>query len=198
MKFAKKQPLPLRTPSAKTAERFMKMPDKVGQFAIVTQEYATRRKIFQPGDLVRVSFNQRYVTEEGMLQFTSVADTLSTDRPYMGNQYLLYKKVYRFVKSIPENTTIRLMSKEYPIPVNELLTVKSHVKNLITVDYEGQIVTINDADIEGVPSGSHTEGHHYYSPPRSRSTIIRGTTGPRTVWLDEPDVIPWMQSEEAR
>lgn len=152
MKFNKEQKISLRNPKAKTAEHFIPPPDNVGGFALVKEPWNYRRKNFMPSDLVRISYNQRYATERGYVQVISIAEEISSEKRFMGNHYLIPKNALRNIKEIPPNTIVRVMSKEYLPPVGSKLSVKSHKKGIVTVEYEGQPILISDQHIEGVPS----------------------------------------------
>lgn len=152
MKFIKNQKLSLRAPQAKRAEHFIPTPKNVGGFALVRKEYIYRSKHFFPGDLVRISFNQRYIQDANQIQVISIADTISQEKRYMGNHYIFQKSALKNIKQIPPDTTIRLMSKEYALPANTKLLVKTHKKKMVTVECDKKNILIKDEHIEGVAS----------------------------------------------
>lgn len=175
MKYAKKRPLPLPSPTAKRAMNFSEPPKHAGKFAIITQMHTTRGKQFMMGDLVRISFNQRYIPDTGSIQIISVADTVPTNRTFMGGQYTIPKKKIEYIDKIPKETTCKLMSKEYDIPVLTRLKVKSHnpTQGIITVDYNNEPIIIRDIHIEGVPSDEPSLDE---MPPEAYQTYIPHST----------------------
>lgn len=171
LKFDKKQKISLRTPTAKPALYFHKMPRHTGKFGIMVGRIRTRGVLLDVGDLVRISHNQRYVQDDisNLIQITSISALPPIDRRYMGNQYVVSKESVKIVPTIPPGTIIRLMSKDYPAPVGDTFSVIKHEKGIVTVEYKKKIISINDSDIEGVPSeefGTHTDEDRPIGVPR--------------------------------
>ena len=160
MKFDKPQKLPLPKPEAKTANSFLKPPKHVDKFAIVTQSWSNRGVHFKEGDVVRISYNQRYVQHRDEIQAISVADIISEQRRYLGNQYIFYKDAIRYVDALPENALVKLMSKDYDIPVETKLNIISHKDGVVTVRYNGKLHKIHDGHIEGVPTHRFNAERH--------------------------------------
>jgi len=172
MKFSKKQTLPLHTPKAKMATHFIPTPVNVGGFAIIKQEYYTRGKVFRKGDLVRISFNQRYTSHPDHIQITSIADEQPRDRAFMGNQYVFPVSYLKNITRIPPKTIIRLMSKNYLPPVLTRLTVLRHTKHRVVVEYEKQTVLIDDQHIEGMPSTTIEEVAPFREPSQDSDSML--------------------------
>lgn len=152
MKFDKNKRISLPTPTAKPAHYLSPKPRNVGGFALLTEEFQFRHKIFLPDDLVRISYNQRYVQDPSQIQIISIAEEIPNERRFMGNHYLVNRHYLKYITKIPEGTKIRIMSKEYPPPVNTVLEVVSHSKGIVKVEYNNQIIAIKDCHIEGIPS----------------------------------------------
>ena len=197
MKFNKNMKLGLRAPRAKPVESLLETPKEAGQFAITSTRWSNRGIQFEPGDLLRISFNQRYVNHPGLTQVISCHHTCPLDRHYLGSQYLAPRDAYKLIKTIPEGTQIRLICKDYPIPVETVLTVIEHKNNFITVKYQKKLYRINDGDIEGVPTNKReTRGYGPTQPPRSRGIFEvlddvyeehAGSDYPEEYELDEPE-----------
>lgn len=182
MKFNKNMKISLRAPRAKPVESLLETPKEAGQFAVTTTNWAHRGINFEPGDLLRISFNQRYVNHPGLMQVISCHHTCPLDRHYLGSQYLAPLGAFKITKTIPVGTQVRLICKEYPIPVETVLTVMEHKGDFITVKYQKKLFKINDSDIEGTPTNPQARRGHttVYADGRP--------SGPRNIFevLDDP------------